>query len=427
MNKNTSMVVTVTDKRLVIQHNKIVEAKYKLSVGEQRLIKFLVSIIEKDDDDFKPYRLSVSDLAGLLEIKRKDYYKAVKDTTRELIGKVLTFESTGRTIQAAWLASADYHDGEGFVELQFAPVLKPLLLHLKSQFTKYELGNVIRLKHTHSIRLYELLKQYEVIGKRRFLLDELRGILMIEINEYIRYRDFRRWVLQVAQKELSEKTDISFEWKEEKIKRVCFAIEFIIKSQDRTHKKNRENIALGNDKDVKSREDEPCEIEKSKPIFVDDAVSRLVSLGVIWDTAEKLVQEYDEDRIKAAIAYTQAQHNKGKLNNLAGFVVEAVKSGYLDSQAEGREKKAMQETNRLAAQKQEAETKRADAEKRERDRADMELSIKWFEALPESEKKAIESEYLAESNAVDIGGFKKSGYNYIGFRFFAKKKWKATN
>jgi hypothetical protein len=35
----------------------------------------------------------------------------------------------------------------------------------------------------------------------------------------------------------------------------------------------------------------------------------------------------------------------------------------------------------------------------------------------------MESEYLAESNPVDIGGFKKSRYNYTGFRFFAKKKW----
>jgi hypothetical protein len=67
--------------------------------------------------------------------------------------------------------------------------------------------------------------------------------------------------------------------------------------------------------------------------------------------------------------------------------------------------------------------KRAEAEKYERQKTEMELSIKWFEALPESEKKAMEGEYLAESNAVDIGGFKKSRHNYIGFRFFATKKW----
>jgi hypothetical protein len=53
----------------------------------------------------------------------------------------------------------------------------------------------------------------------------------------------------------------------------------------------------------------------------------------------------------------------------------------------------------------------------------MDLSVQWFEDLPEEEKKAMERDYLTQANTVDVGGFKKSGYNYIGFKFFAKKKW----
>ena len=70
-----------------------------------------------------------------------------------------------------------------------------------------------------------------------------------------------------------------------------------------------------------------------------------------------------------------------------------------------------------------AEAKREEAEKHERNQKDMDFSVKWFEALPESEKKTMESEFLAESNPIDRGLFKQKGYGCIVFRFFVKKKW----
>ena len=184
--------MSITEKKLVVQHNNIVEAKYRLTISEQRLIKYLVALIEKDDEDFKTYRIAVADLAGILQIKRKDYYQSVKNTTKGLVTKLLVFKSAGLTIQTAWLASAVYHDGEGFVDLQFSPLLKSFLMQLKFEFTKYELGNVIHLKHTYSMRIYELLKQYEKIGNRTFDNQTLRNTLGILENEYTRFVEDRK-------------------------------------------------------------------------------------------------------------------------------------------------------------------------------------------------------------------------------------------
>lgn len=320
--------VAVTEKSLVVQHNKIIEAKYKLSVSEQRLIKFLVSLIERNDEDFKPYKVAVADLANLLELKRKDYYKTIKEITRGLIGKVLVFKFSGRTIQASWLASADYYDGEGFVILQFAPVLKPFLLQLKGHFTPYEIGNIIRLKHTYSIRIYELLKQYESIGKRRFLVEELREILMLEESEYKQFCDFRRWVLKTAQKELEEKTDISFSWTEQKKVNKCVAIEFTINPKNRKQNRIKETILPIVENHV---------ITDEKP--GNPVIAQLVSLGVARKVAGELAGEYNEGRILAGIAYTLAQQKEGKVKSAAGFVVEAIKNEYRDNKAEERQRK----------------------------------------------------------------------------------------
>ena len=42
-------------KPVIYKSNLIVEASYKLSIGEQRIIHILTSMIDKDDKEFKSY------------------------------------------------------------------------------------------------------------------------------------------------------------------------------------------------------------------------------------------------------------------------------------------------------------------------------------------------------------------------------------
>ena len=71
----------------------------------------------------------------------------------------------------------------------------------------------MKLKSSYAIRIYELLKQYEKLQERTFLLDELRKMLGAE-DIYPAYGNFKQRVLLPAQKELKKKTDISFEIEE---------------------------------------------------------------------------------------------------------------------------------------------------------------------------------------------------------------------
>src|SRR5690606_31316286 len=78
-------------------------------------------------------------------------------------------------------------------------------------------------------RIYELLKQYEKIQERTFLLSDLRELLGAE-NIYPAYGNFKQRVLLPAQKELKNKTDISFKLEEIKNGRRVVKVKFIIQS-----------------------------------------------------------------------------------------------------------------------------------------------------------------------------------------------------
>ncbi len=215
-------------KDLIVKSNRLIEAHYRLNLTESRLVLKLISIIERDDQDFKSYKFKVYKLLEEFNMDRDDY-NHIKEATKSLLKRVMVIKDfvTGDELQINFLSSALYKK-EGTVELCFDPKLKPYLLQLKENFTSYRLEYVKRFKKVYAIRFYELLKQYQKIGRRRFRLSELRNFLVIPANEYKQYTDFKKRVILPAQEELREKSDIHFEYKEIRKSRRVEEIDFAI-------------------------------------------------------------------------------------------------------------------------------------------------------------------------------------------------------
>ena len=195
------------NERLIVKSNNLVEASYRLTAIEQKIILNLVSVIKKDDKEFQRYRFKISEFIDLLGIKDQSKYKGIPEIAEGLMKKILTIQEGKNTLKVAWLSGVKVFHGEGIVEMEFSPYLKPYLLQLKERFTSYKLQEVIQLKSAYSVRIYELLKQYEKIGERTFDLEKLRYILAIEKNEYALYSDFKKRVILKSQEEINEKTD----------------------------------------------------------------------------------------------------------------------------------------------------------------------------------------------------------------------------
>jgi len=210
-----------TDKKnhLVSKSNDLVEAKYRLSVQEQRLMAIMVSDIKPDDEDFKDYVYKVDDFVNWVKVEGKDYYKELKKITAKLLTRVISIKESDGFLQTSWLSSAKYFENKGYIRLRFDPALRPYLLQLQNCFTQYALQNILELKSKYAFRLYELAKQYQSIGKRKFQTDELRELLGLEKGELRRWSDFKRKVLDIAQREINRHTDIKIRYEFEKIAR----------------------------------------------------------------------------------------------------------------------------------------------------------------------------------------------------------------
>lgn len=294
----------------VTKSNALIEKTYQLSVMEQKLILTLASLVQPSDEAFRPYQIKVSDFVQLLGLKSTGKYTEIRKIVQALQQKTLPIHTGQSLLDITWLSSAEYFHGKGYVELEFSPKLKPYLLQLKEKFTTYQLKNIIQLRSSYSIRIYELLKQYEPIKHRSFTLEELRSVLGIEPNKYKLFGHFKDKVLNVGKKELEEKTDLRFEFEEIKKGRKVTGIKFYIYK----NKAKIKSIALSGDEDYQQMIQEALE-----------------NMGVTKLVAESLLKEHDLEQVERNIAYSKQIIKKRKLDNPVGFLIKSIQDDYAAS------------------------------------------------------------------------------------------------
>ncbi len=207
------------ENNLVVKKNPLVNARYKLNPLELKIILSVVGMIDKDDSDFWTYQIKAKDLA--------DDYKDVKRSCRSLMQKVFEIDTGDGWIMMSWFSSIEYKHKSGLIQCHFDPKLKPYLLQLKDNFTAYTLKSVLPMRSSYSIRIYELLKQYETIGSRVFNLDELLQVLQVPKSYHV-WRDFNKRVLEPAEKEINKHSDIKISYQPVKTGRKITAINFRI-------------------------------------------------------------------------------------------------------------------------------------------------------------------------------------------------------
>ena len=218
-------------KHIVTQSNKLIEARHvkPLSAREQKIILTMVSMIQPSDEDFKVYQISIQEFSEMLGLKGHAKYEEIKDVTLRLQEKTIFIPDERGFVTTNWVASQRYINGEGVIELTFSPYLKPYLLQLKNQFTSYKLSNILSLGSGYSIRLYELMKKWQHLGRWKCPLEDLKATIGAIAKSHSAYGNFKGKALLPAIKEVNENTDLFVTFEEIKKGRKVDAIEFTIK------------------------------------------------------------------------------------------------------------------------------------------------------------------------------------------------------
>lgn len=236
--------------------------------------------------------------------------------------------------------------------------LKPLLLQLQKNFTAYDLRNVVKLG-VYSVRLYELLKQYESIGTRTLKVEEMKAMFQVE-DLYKLYADFFRWVIAPAEKEINQHTDLiilSIEKLKEGKKIVALRFKFRTKTAEELNKargnplkgtlfdglSEAEMEEVGEEfQEGTDEEESPEQSEKDKLFLAFQSVV-VGNFGVSPTVFLSELEHCTEEQLNQAVRVTERAKKDGKVKNLSGFFVEALRKGFTDPKEEQAKKKIKEE------------------------------------------------------------------------------------
>lgn len=211
------------DSALVYKSNALVEASYRLSVYEQRIILACIAQVRRDEPltDQRLYTVSAQQIADMTGTQLGTAYQHLKAASERLFRREVTLHEApngqgGAKVRLTrWVQEVVYQKERGTVALRFSQPMVPYLSQLTEQFTRYALSDVARMDSAHAIRLYELLCQWRDAGEREVSIEWLREAFQLE-GKYPAIKDLKRWVIEPAVGQINEHSPLWVKWSQRK-------------------------------------------------------------------------------------------------------------------------------------------------------------------------------------------------------------------
>jgi plasmid replication initiation protein len=231
------------DDLIVTKSNRLIEASYRLSMYEQQII--LLAIVQARESGLDPWQLSQKPVVIRVQDFMKAYnitdtsgnvYRYLRDAIKTLFDRSVTvyhnLEDTQNpaVTEMRWIWKRTYSDDLGYLSFTLAPDVIPYITRLEKEFTSYDLKQIGNFTNSYAVRLFELLKQYQTVGKREIKLETLRTILQLE-DKYSAYGELMRNVVLPSIKQINQHTDFKVDFESYKLGRKVISLKFIIKTK----------------------------------------------------------------------------------------------------------------------------------------------------------------------------------------------------
>ena len=211
----------------VVKANSLIEASYRLTLDEMRLLALTIGTMNPKSDQ-QVFEFSVSEFVNQFpEVNADRAYTQIKSAIERISERWVKTEDERHITKFRWVSSQTYFKKEGRFKIALTNEIMPYLTQLKGQFTQYQLNHISGFSSVHAIRLYELFTQYKRLGERYISVEDLKKWLQLE-DKYDRYNNLNQRVLTPALSEINEKSDLFVEYEPIKKGRKVTGIEFSI-------------------------------------------------------------------------------------------------------------------------------------------------------------------------------------------------------
>jgi len=278
-----------------IENKFVFNAQYKLGLREQKVLLYLIANIDTQKDFFEECIIPIKELESILKSDGKKWgnaYDELKKLCSNMSRQQITFITdiyiNGKVMPGYlnWFQSVAPVRNEGdevCIRFLFSSDLKPFLLQLQ-EYARINRLEVANMRSAYSIRLFQICKaarekqrKYKELVTVTYSVEELKKILGIE-DKYSEYKDFRKYVIKKALKEINKQTSVHVEVESirnsrRRIEKLRFLICDSDKKEVLTPKQLKQAVDSKKDEDTSSKRTKPKkyfnyeEFQESYPII----------------------------------------------------------------------------------------------------------------------------------------------------------------
>lgn len=219
---------------------------HKLSIKAIKLLYLIIAQCKKDDKEFYYVEVTPIELANLWGIKKQSVYKSLKEVSVELITlyadierkEFEEFEHIPLFAKSSYITDEKTNKKKYIAKLNdeakifFLGLQKNFCQILLEDFNKMKLVNSVLIWHMMQAKLKTKDKKpagYKII-KVTATIDELKRLSGTE-NKLKTLKDFKRYMLDKAIKEISETLNIDISYRSIKEGRKTIGFEFTLKNK----------------------------------------------------------------------------------------------------------------------------------------------------------------------------------------------------
>ena len=373
------------ESKALVKSNFLIGAKYEAGLNELRLTYAAMYLLQQGQYEEEKGRLVVKmdkrQICSFLEIDSHSIYYELDKIAWKMKKRIIGYSDpeSKSFLYMSLMPIVSYDDETGIFVVKFEKELEPYLLDLSGSFTELPKSLMMSFKSAYTFRLYELLKQ-ECFYKKGFK-GERSGIFKIQKNlselrfelgvsninndkvreilkkgkynpdyeaaeaalpdsekKYIQWQAFKRRCLDVAVNEINEKAfdmDVSYEVLRKGVGGKASAVVFTVVIGSKVRE----------DPVVEEQKDEPTpELTKVQEMELCFAIRDLLP-GLSTKDYIAIGQAADGDLAKVKNAVDCLNTAGGKIDNVAGWVIAAIKGEYTKTKKTAKTRSSLANSN----------------------------------------------------------------------------------
>lgn len=345
----------------IARSNNLITARYKATLTENKMTVLALTRSKQDEHGRHFAEFRAQELKQIMGHHNGSFYQQLKDTAQKMQNRQLAIEDVEnkRFRYMSVIDTAEFSNGK--FRVSFNLDLNSYIDDLKGNFTKMNLGILVDFTSTYAYRLYEILKTQEYQIDRHadedgeyciyYTVAELKVAVgcvdtstqavreemlkknpdydkivdvLAEEKHFEKWYDFKKNVLDVAEQQINEKSDLHIRYellrsgRGGKVQGVSI---YISRNPEYREKRGRsgdikinDNISVvGENENIRDR--------------INEIIAYMPEYEVSPPEARVFLEKanYNVRRVKDAYNYVLTKRN---VNNFVSYMIDAIQNGY---------------------------------------------------------------------------------------------------